>query len=167
MNPGKRCFTDFAVCSGTLLAVFGLLADDAAAGGRLPLANDPLWRAECGSCHVAYPPQLLAAPDWRATMATLDRHFGSDASLPAEAAARIAAFLEANAGGARHAGPTPDGPRITATRWFRNEHDEVPPRTFTSAAVRSAANCAACHEGAERGDYSERRLRVPGSARAR
>jgi hypothetical protein len=32
---------------------------------------------------------------------------------------------------------------------------------WKSEAVRSPANCAACHTRAEQGDYSERTLRLP------
>ena len=45
----------------------------AAAGEHRFTASDPVWKAECGSCHVAYPPQLLPAQSWRKIMARLDR----------------------------------------------------------------------------------------------
>ncbi len=138
------------------------LAVDAAAGERRVLAaSDPVWRSECGGCHVAYPPQLLAASSWRAIMQGLDRHFGADASLDGATAASILAFLEANAG--------PDGgkrgsagvTRITETRWFGHEHAELAPAVWSRKGVVSRANCAACHRDADRGDFSERTVRVP------
>ena len=45
------------------LAALPAAADDV----RLPAS--PTYRAECGSCHVPYPPQLLPAESWRALMA--------------------------------------------------------------------------------------------------
>jgi len=51
--------------------------------------------------------------------------------------------------------------RITETRWFKHEHDEVPARVWTSAAVKQPGNCAACHAQAERGDFSEHSVRIP------
>jgi len=122
---------------GTLPAV----ADDV----RVP-AN-PAYRAECGSCHVPYPPQLLPAGSWRALMARLDRHFGSDASLDARAASEIGRYLDRHAG--RRAAPAGPEPRITETRWFRKEHrNEIP-------AGKNPADCGACHAGAERGIYED------------
>jgi hypothetical protein len=51
------------------------------------LAQDLLFRAECGSCHLAYPPGLLPAASWQRIMIRLEGHFGDDASLdPATAA---------------------------------------------------------------------------------
>jgi hypothetical protein len=142
----------------------------AAATGLVPVAgwsdaevfrvDNPAYRAECTSCHIAYPPQLLSNESWRALMSGLASHFGTDASVNAKTAKEIQRYLESNAGRAR-AGEVKPPLRITETRWFRREHDEVPAAVWKSPAVKSAANCAACHTQAERGDFSERSLRVP------
>ena len=124
---------------------------------RLP--PNPAYKAECGSCHVAYPPQLLPRASWQALMARLDRHFGSDASLDVKASGEIGRYLDAHAG--RRDAPAAAEPRITETRWFAKEHDEVPAALWKSAAVKGPANCAACHTRAEDGDYAERSLRLP------
>jgi len=42
-----------------------------------------------------------------------------------------------------------------------HEHGEVPSAVWRSPAVKSAANCAACHTGAEKGDFRERGIRIP------
>ncbi|MBI3575379.1 MAG: diheme cytochrome c [Gammaproteobacteria bacterium] len=123
-------------------------------------ATDPTWKAECGSCHVAYPPQLLPANSWRALMSGLDKHFGSDASLDSRTAAKIAVFLEKNAGRDRSSSRTPVL-RITETRWFMREHDEVPDRVWKNPQVKSAANCAACHVDGDKGDFGEHNIRIP------
>ena len=128
----------------TLLAatLLGLAALPAAADEpRLP--PDPTYKAECGSCHVAYPPKLLPAPSWQQLMQRLDRHFGSDASLDAKAQDEISRYLAANAG--RRDAPPGAEPRITETRWFRKEH----------GAVKNPADCLACHKGAEKGIYED------------
>lgn len=130
------------------------------AGEHIYTATDPTWKAECGSCHIAYPPELMPAPSWRKLMDGLNNHFGTDASLDAATAQSITRFLEANAGTKRkRANET--ALRITETAWFRKEHDEVPAHTWKNPAVKTAANCAACHTRAEQGDYSKRTLRVP------
>ncbi|HUN10601.1 MAG: diheme cytochrome c [Candidatus Competibacter sp.] len=124
--------------------------------------DHPVWRQECGACHVAYPPQLLPAPSWQAIMSGLDRHFGADARLDSQAQADILRFLELNAGrDETRAGGKPPL-RITETRWFIHEHtEELPAGVWKRPDVKSPANCAACHTAADRGDYSERTLHLP------
>lgn len=73
---------------GILPAVLAglLLVDPAAhAGDHVYRMDSPVYKAECTSCHIAYPPQLLSAPDWRRLLSGLDRHFGTDASVDAKA----------------------------------------------------------------------------------
>jgi cytochrome c553 len=123
-------------------------------------ATDPAWKAECASCHLAYPPQLLPASSWRELMSGLDKHFGTDASLDSQTAVRIATFLEKNAGRDRGSSRTPVL-RITETRWFLHEHDEISDRAWKNPKVKSVSNCAACHAGAEQGDFNEHRIRIP------
>jgi hypothetical protein len=143
-----------------LAALLGLAATPAGADDKPRPPPDPVYKAECGSCHVAYPPKLLPAASWQQLMQRLDRHFGSDASLDAKAQEEISRYLAANAG--RRDSPAGVEPRITETSWFRKEHDkEVPAALWKSAAVKSAANCGACHTRADDGDYSERALRLP------
>lgn len=141
---------------GLLLA---LAAGSAYAGGHVYYSTNPEWKAECGSCHVAYPAELLPASSWRKLMAGLNDHFGTDASLDAKTTQSITRFLEANSAGEhKHADTTI---RITETWWFRHEHDEVPARTWKNPTVKSPANCAACHTRTEQGDYRKRTLNVP------
>lgn len=144
----------------TLLAAL-LVSTHAVADSRRAVVTHPAYQEECGSCHVAYPPRLLAAPDWRQLMSGLGRHFGSDARVPPALARGIGAFLEANAGREGRSTASSPAPRITETSWFRHEHDEVAPRTFRSPVVKSAANCGACHTRAGEGSYREREIRVP------
>lgn len=145
--------------AAVLFATATVQADDIPA-----IPNHPVWNAECGSCHVAYPPALLTAAGWRTVMSGLDRHFGSDASLDDKTRADITRFLES------HAGQSPrvaakDG-RITGTAWFRHEHDEVPARVWR-AGVKSPAQCEACHTGAAKGRYGEDEIRIPRATASR
>ena len=150
---------DVIVWAVALLFAFGLLAGEAMAESKGVAAANATWKAECGSCHLAYPPQLLPASSWRQIMAGLDRHFGTDASLDAASAAEIGAFLERNAGSGRRGGEA--ALRITETRWFLRKHDEVRPSAWNNPQVKTAANCSACHGGAERGDFDEYAVRIP------
>ena len=95
-------------------------------------------------------------------MGALDRHFGTDASLDARTAATIETFLVQNAKRGKP-GQKPDGSmlRITETKWFRSEHDEISAAKWKSPAIGSAANCGACHPGADKGSFRERDIKVP------
>jgi hypothetical protein len=140
---------------------------------RLPVPADapPAFRAECGSCHLAFPPALLSADDWRRVMSGLDRHYGDNASLDNATRRQIEDFLVRNAGSGRRTQGTGarDGmlPRLTLTGWFRHEHDEVPLAVWKDKAVGSAANCAACHTKAEQGSFRGREIRMPGAGGGR
>ena len=151
---------DLIIWAVSLLFAFGLLINEALAEPRtIAVANDK-WKAECGSCHIAYPPALLPASTWRQIMAGLGKHFGTDASLDAASATEIGAFLERNAGTGRR-GVEAGSLRITETRWFRHEHGEVRASAWNSPKVRTASNCGACHSGAERGNFDEDAVRIP------
>ncbi|MGE0447281.1 MAG: diheme cytochrome c [Vicinamibacterales bacterium] len=127
-----------------------------------PLTPAATYKEECASCHVPYPARLLPAESWRALMAGLPSHFGTNAALDAPTASVIERFLVANASMRPVRSTAADsrpgaGPvlRITETRWFLKEHREVPARKWASPEVKSKANCAACHTGAERGNFDD------------
>ena len=148
------------------LAVFALVLGSATAyaeGGRLAVPANKEWKEECGSCHIAFPPALLTADNWQRLMGGLDKHFGANASLDKKTSDDILAFLQQYAGsGARHGASTL---RISDTSWFTREHHEVSGKTWANPAVKSKSNCTACHVNAERGDWSERGIRMPGGLR--
>jgi len=144
----------------TLIALLGLALP--ALADRLPMpANTPAsFKAECGSCHIAYQPSLLSANDWRQIMAGLDKHFGSDATVTPQKRQEITAFLERHAGDAGRLGRAGNPPRITETQRFVRKHREVPARFWRDPRVKSAANCEACHPGAASGNYGEHDIAI-------
>jgi hypothetical protein len=150
-----------------LLPLFLLAAGMPALAGDHAYGPYPAaYASECGSCHVAFPPQLLTAPDWQAVMNSLDRHYGVDASLEAKARVAIAEFLQKNASRRdKHAAPTGSAqpPRLTQTAWFRKEHGSLPAKA--SKTLPTAAQCESCHTAAERGDYNESGLKLPAGFR--
>ncbi|MDR2000515.1 MAG: diheme cytochrome c [Zoogloeaceae bacterium] len=153
-----------------LLFAAGLLASAAHAGKMtVPADASPAYAKECGECHVAFPPALLAASDWQTVMANLDKHYGDNAAIADEIQREITDFLVRSAGSDRRtAGATPMRetlPRLTATSWFRHEHRRVPNSIWSGKQVRRAANCSACHTRAEQGSFREREIRMPGDAR--
>lgn len=161
LTAQKNLFRLFAVA--VLLA--GLLpaaqADDDDDDEHMPAIKNVLYQKECGSCHIAFPPRLLPAASWRAVMSGLDKHFGTDASVDAKSTQEIGAFLEQNAGHTRRATAGAPLLRITETRWFVHEHDEVSDRVWKNPKVKSPANCSACHPKAEQGNFDEHGIRIP------
>ena len=144
------------------VATFGLThaawADDKRASLVPPL---PEYTQECASCHLAFPPGLLPAASWRRIMDNLPRHYGTDASLDPALTRKLSTWLEAHADTGKRAREQPSDDRITRAVWFVHEHDEVPAATWKLQAVKSPANCSACHTQAEQGDFRERNIRIP------
>jgi len=131
---------------------------------RLAVPQLKAYQQECAACHLAYPPGLLPAASWQRLMANLPKHFGTDASVDPATLKQLSDWLAANAGTfkkvARQPAPPPED-RITRAAWFVREHDEVSAATWKLPAVKSAANCAACHTRADQGDFSEHAIRIP------
>jgi hypothetical protein len=148
-------------------AAFGLLCLAAALPAHaderplLPANTPRAYTQECGSCHTAYPPGMLPAQSWQRVMSGLDKHYGTDASLDPETVRQLATWLQAHAGTYQRAREEPPQDRITQSVWFQRKHREIDAAVWKHASVRSAANCATCHSGAERGNFDERGLRFP------
>ncbi len=133
--------------------------DDDEDSGHPPAFIDAKWATECSACHVAYPVRYLPAESWRVIMSGLDKHFGSNASLDPATTREITVYLEKNASRRKESGKPVL--RITETRWFRSEHREVAARHWKSPKIKSPSNCGACHTTADKGDFSERHVKVP------
>ena len=147
-----------ALALAALTSAGAALAD----GDRAPrVAPIPAYTQECGACHLAYPPGLLPAASWQRLMTNLPRHFGTDASLDTTTTAALSAWLAANAGTRKKASVEPPQDRISLAPWFVREHREVSAADWKRPAIKSAANCAACHTQAAQGDFSERQIRIP------
>lgn len=158
-----------ALCACT----FAFALPAAAQTAKQAPAADPAakWKAECSSCHMAYPPGYLPERSWRKLMSGLDKHFGENAGLDAVTTREITDYLVSNSAersGDRRAGrflgslaANAIPLRITETPYFRRKHDEVRPEVWKRPKVGSPANCTACHGGAEKGDFSERNVKIP------
>jgi|FrelakmetLWP11LW_1041352.scaffolds.fasta_scaffold54225_2 hypothetical protein len=157
-RAGIRLVDWFVWSGATLLLVYGLVCEAGAATSS-PAA---VFAEECGVCHVAYPGNLMQAADWSKVLGSLDRHYGVDASLDPQVLAAVASHLRVRPPATKAGDSSEALPRITTSGWFRREHDEVPAKAWSSPAVKSAANCSACHPGAERGDFNEHSIRIPG-----
>lgn len=145
-------------------ALFGAVGPATADDDWVPPITDPLTRAECGDCHMAFQPGFLPARSWDAMMDNLADHFGDDASLAQDKVALIRAYLTENAGDRDRRGLAreymayvrPDGvpQKITENPAFRHEHD-FPARVWRRPEVMTPSNCLACHRDAERGYYED------------
>jgi hypothetical protein len=132
------------------------MADEGARlGGPVPQT----YRQECATCHIAYPRQLLPIASWKHILDNLPRHFGTDASLDPVTVQALSAWLLATQ--RRDVMPQSPEDRITRSAWFVREHRSVPGATWKMPAVRSAANCAACHTRANEGDFNEHQIVLP------
>jgi hypothetical protein len=135
--------------------------------------ENAVYKEECGSCHMAYPPGLLPGRSWEIMMASLDDHFGENAELDSPTAAELTRFLVDNSADAapnyrrsrkimRNL-PNESKPlRITELAYFRHEHRQIPERLIAAnPEVGSLSNCNACHRNAELGSFSEREINIP------
>lgn len=131
-----------------------------------------LYRNECGSCHIAYPPRFLSSTSWQQVMSGLDNHFEENAELGAVEQQKITQFLTEHAGTSRwynfwnklkgEGAPL----RITETSAFRHEHDEVPESLIrNNDQILSMSQCDACHINAAKGNFSEYQIQIPGLGR--
>lgn len=144
----------------------------AAAGAAAPdAATRALYRKECGACHLDFPPGLLPAESHRRIMAGLEKHFGQNAELDATVAARLERYLVANAAGAgthrksrKMAASLPSSAaplRITEVPYFQQKHRKIRADVVARPAVKSLANCAACHRTAQDWTFDDDDVKIP------
>lgn len=138
---------------------------------NLAAATNTQYKTECASCHMAYPPGFLPTRSWTKLMNGLDRHFGENASLDEKTKTEITDFLVTNSADRssnrrsdkiNRIIPNSSAPiRITETPYFIRKHDEINPATWKRPKIKTAANCMACHKGAEQGNFSEHEISIP------
>jgi len=134
--------------------------------------SNPIYKEECGSCHMAYSAGLLPAASWQKMMQSLDDHFGDNAELDADVNKALTEYLLTNAADRsdyrrsrkmmKTIDPNRVPLRITETPYFRHEHDEIPNRMVAgNKEVNSFSNCNVCHAKAEQGLFDEDHVRIP------
>lgn len=138
---------------------------------RLDQQQDPkmaaLYKVECGSCHMAYPPAFLPATSWQKLLNGLSDHFGENAELDKVTLTQLKNFLEKESQNGsrkmqRNIGD--ESPiRITQLPYFKAKHHELPANVLKlSPKLTSMSQCNVCHSGAERGDFNEDNVSIPG-----
>ena len=159
-----------ALATAALLAFAAIVAVKSLPQPRIP-QDAPLtaWIEECGACHTPHHPGLLPAKTWNMVMASLDDHFGEDASLDVKTTESIAKWLATNAAenfDTKAASwfrqpETAEPLRITATARWKDIHEDLPEAVFKRAKVGSPANCGACHGDAVSGRFNRASIAIP------
>ena len=113
-----------------------------------PGEDNAAWRADCGSCHLAFPPALLPVCDWMEIMAQLDTHFGLDASLDPKTRQHISDYLQRNGDHNARFDRRAALPRITTTDRFIDKHRSAI-RLWQKGKIKTLTDCVACHKEAD------------------
>lgn len=184
MNQNKSMVAGSILMAGILVFSLYGMSQTMASGGHddddddyfrtsSKIEQSPHYLEECGSCHMAYPAQLLPPQSWQKMMSQLEDHFGENAELDTESRQAIESYLveaSKSKNGSyrkllRNLG-TRAPLRITELPYFMHEHDEIPSRLITSNdKVGSLSQCNACHKRAEQGDFDEDNIFIPGFGR--
>jgi hypothetical protein len=140
-------------------------------GGFAPV-QDEAYQKECGSCHFAYLPGMLPERSWHLIL-NAKGHFGETLALDPQVAAKLEAYLTANAAdrspyrGAElmldrlPASSTPA--RITELPIMQHRHVVIRQLMISGQAkVKTLTNCDACHEKAATGSFAYDEIVVPG-----
>lgn len=140
--------------------------------------TDPVYKAECGDCHLAYQPGLLPARSWQALLdaEALRKHFGVSAEIEPARLSALRSYALTYAADrsyykrarkiavATESGPVPL--RITGVLPIQRIHRGIPAAWVTgNPDVKSLAQCDACHTQATQGVYDNDTVNIPGHPR--
>jgi len=135
------------------------------------LADNPLWREECGACHLAFHPSLLPARSWKVMMQEQASHFGEDLYLEQDTVKEIETFLVENSAEQGLTEPawkinrsilkTEIPLRITETPYWIKKHQKISEAIWDHPKVNGKVNCAACHLDAEAGTFEDAAMHLP------
>jgi cytochrome b len=141
-----------------------------------PLSMSAAWQTECGSCHMAYHPTLLASRSWEKLLQQQHQHFGEDLYLDDTTLADLRNYATANSADqgltepsrkimdSMDAAETPL--RITETRYWRRKHDDIAAETWQQSNINGKGQCDACHSDAVQGWFEDSRMNIPGPGEA-
>lgn len=147
------------IISTLLLTICSNLA--LADGNMMPLKVPETVKNECASCHMVYPPAFLPKESWVRMMGSLDKHYGTDASIDPKDLKEVSQWLVQYAGTYKRVSEAPPNDRITESVWFIKKHRKISQATWQHAQVKSKSNCMACHTTADKGQYDDDFVKVP------
>ena len=140
------------------------------------LADNSLWREECGSCHLAFHPSLLPARSWKAMMEGQASHFGEDLFLERDTMEEIKTFLMENAAELesteaawkinRSIPKAETLLRIIEAAYWIEKHQEISDAVWDNPKVNGKVNCSACHMDAEAGTFEDAAMHLPSDVAA-
>jgi Dihaem cytochrome c len=141
------------------------------AGRHSATPVDPLYKSECSSCHMLYPPWLLPARSWKAILGGLAHHFGENAESDLKTVEHLSKVLQESS--SDHSSqrlaqkidrsiPSNTTPlKFSETTFFKRLHREVGAKVWQRKSIGTPGNCSACHAKAESGDFDEDGVRIP------
>ena len=121
----------------------------------------PAYKNECASCHMAYPPAMLSKSSWQRIMGSLDKHYGTDASVDSATERQIGVWLQSLGGSYKRVEASSPADRLTTTQWFEKKHRKIDKAVWTRKSVNGKAQCQACHQGADIGNFEDDGARIP------
>ena len=138
-----------------------------AAQAKAALASQP-WGAECGSCHLAYPPATLPLRSWVRTFAEQQEHFGEDLGLGKAMIDKLMAHAASPASAswaewrlASSALATEAPLRVSELPYWRHAHRRLPDPAFQAPTGAGRHDCEACHADAASGIFHPRMIHNP------
>jgi nitrate/TMAO reductase-like tetraheme cytochrome c subunit len=140
-----------------IIVSYSALAD----GNMMPFKVPDTVKNECASCHMVYPPAFLPKASWVRMMGSLDKHYGTDASIDPKDLKEVSQWLVQHAGTYKRVSEAPPNDRITESAWFIKKHRKISQTTWKHAQVKSKSNCMACHTTADKGQYDDDFVKVP------
>lgn len=176
-SPQVHARLGMALFLTTLVLALGTLSINKLAS--LPVAGmpfttlDPVYADECTACHMAYHPSLMSGENWRLLMASLDDHFGEDASLSEATTTQLTEWLAQHSAETTDSKPAhvfrktaKDAPfTVSKSPFWKKRHKGIDDAVFTAKPVFSRANCAACHADAETGRFYPGNISIPKETR--
>ncbi|SFP93529.1 cytochrome b/b6 domain-containing protein [Hydrogenimonas thermophila] len=177
LNFFQKLFAVIMLLFAILIPLYATTFDSGLTSSRFVPVNyeneHSLFVDECSACHTLYPPFLLPTNSWKKLMATLQDHFGDDASLEKEDRISIEKFLLANSAGnstkeaAFYITESLKGKKdiiaITKTPYWIGKHKNLDRDIFISSSIKSKANCKACHKDIEQGLIEDSSIKIPNS----
>ena len=143
----------------TAVVCIAMLVDTGTKAGvdrhRYPGEPTPLTNPSAAAATSPTRQRCSARPPGARSCEGSIEHFGTDASIGEARRTRSSRPTSKPGRGRPPPGEVPTL-RISDAGWFRKEHAEIAVAAWKSPAVKSPANCGACHRQADRGDFGER-----------
>jgi nitrate/TMAO reductase-like tetraheme cytochrome c subunit len=156
----RLSFIAFALTTATVLITFSEVKAE-----TFPMITNQVVKAECGSCHMVFPPQTLPKASWAKIMSGLTDHFGEDASLDASVIVEIRNYHVQNASDVSNVRAAKKwwargvGIRLTEAPRFIKKHATCVPEVWAHEQVKTKANCLSCHPAMDKNGSTDANIK--------